>query len=213
MAQLKDTTIYGVLNVDNNIILQENEDITDENGQEYAVSGIHPENKIVHKMLHMSKNGNTVVGYGSYANADGSTHIYGNDVAFFIKSIGSTENIGNKFIPYYRVGDEIDFDIQTSGFVTTSGTRVKFIVPLTKPIVGNPTIIATSNNGFVLRQNNNYTHGSNVADNTTTYTKPTSYSVDSIPSGIVITAIFDNTTNVTNNDSIGVHWSGKITLS
>ena len=197
MAQLRDSTIDGNLEVTGITIFKTNEK---------GVSGIHPETGETTSMLRMSSSGNTIVGYDGYKNKNGNTHIYGNDVAHYIASADAN------FRPYYRAGDTISFtgnaSVRTAGYVTNTGKNVVFTIPVTKPVIGSPTITATSGQGFVFRQGDGYTHGSAAS----TYVKPTSYSVVLNPSGFVVTAVFDVTTNVTNNDAIGVYWDGKITL-
>ena len=117
------------------------------------------------------------------------------------------------FRPYYRAGDVIDFTgnnaVRTAGYVTNAGKNIVFTVPVTKPVIGSPSVTVENGQGFVLRQDGNYTHGSAAS----TFVKPTSYSVILNNSGFVITAVFDVTTNVVNNDSTGIYWDGTITLS
>lgn len=162
-------------------------------------------------------NGNTVLGYGNYETAidrkeageevAGSlTNVYGYDVHI---GVANTDNPGT-YRPYFRKGDSLSFTLRTAGYVTNSKKDVSFLVPLSKPIIGAPTITAASNSGFVLRQGDKYTHGSSASVSVT----PSSYSVTHIEGvGLVITAVFSGTTNVTNNDAIGVYWSGQITFS
>lgn len=195
MAQLRDSTIDGNLDVTGNITLKNNEN---------GIQSVHPETGEIADMLHMSIYGNTVVGYDGYMNKNGNTHIYGNDIAHYVASADMN------YRPYYRAGDAIDFRVRTSGYITNSGKMLVFTIPITKPVIGVPTAIATSSNGFVLRQDGKYTHGSAAS----TYAKPTSYSVESnYNGGFVVTANFDVATDVTNNSPIGVYWDGTITLS
>ena len=80
-----------------------------------------------------------------------------------------------------------------------------------KPIIGSPTITATSVSGFVLRQGGNYTHGCTAGDD---YIMPDSYKCTLAgTSGVLICATFSNTANAVNNESIGILWDGKITFS
>ena len=196
MAQLRDSVIDGSLEVTGDIILK-----TNNNG----VHSIHPETGEVTSMIHMSNYGNTVVGYDGYVNENGNSHIYGNDISHYVASAGKVE-----YRPYYRAGDVIDFTVRAAGYVTNSGKNVVFTIPITKPVIGAPTATATSGSGFVLRQNNAYTHGSAAS----TFVKPISYTVDSnYNSGFIVTAVFDVTTNVINNNPIGIYWDGTITLS
>ena len=198
MAQLRDSTIDGNLEITGDIVFKTNDK---------SIKGVHPDTGDVIDMLHMSQYGNTVVGYGGYEDKNGNTHIYGNDLYNYVASANAN------YRPYYRAGDIINFTVRTSGYVTNSGKNVNFIIPITKPVIGSPTAIATSENGFILLQNG-YTHGSNGASNPVVYAKPTSYAVSAnYNSGFIVTAYFDVTTNVTNNSPIGVCWDGTITLS
>ena len=199
MAQLRDSVVDGNLEVTGDLILKTNDK---------SILSIHPETGETSNMLHLSQNGNTVVGLGGYNNQNGNSHIYGNDITHYIASAG---NVGYR--PYYRAGDIIDFTgnkaVRTAGYLTNSNKNVVFTICLPKPIIGSPTVTVESGQGFVLRQGNSYTHGSASS----TFVTPTSYSAVLNPSGIVVTAVFDVTTNSTNNDSIGIYWDGKITLS
>lgn len=201
MAQLRDSVIDGNLEITGDVVFK----TTDK-----SILGIHPESGEASNMLHLSQNGNTVVGLGGYNNQNGNSHIYGNDVAHYIASAGNVS-----YRPYYRAGDVIDFQVRAAGYITNSGQNLVFTIPITKPVIGAPTATATSNNGFVLRQGGKYTHGSDGANSAgTVYAKPTGYKVESnYNSGFIVTAYFDVTTNVINNDAIGIYWDGAITLS
>lgn len=200
MAQLRDSTIDGNLEVTGDIILK----TTDK-----CISGIHPETGEVSSILHMSVHGNTVLGYDGYTGQNGNSHIYGNDIACYVASADAN------FRPYYRAGDVLKFNtssthIRTSGYITNAMKNVVFTIPLAKPIIGSPTAQVSESEGLVLRQNNNYTHGSSSS----VYAKPTGYNVIVNPDvGLVVTAYFDVTTNAINNNPIGVYFSGTITLS
>lgn len=197
MAQLKDTTIDGSLKVYGDIVLQ---------NTNKCLYGINPTTGQASSMMHMSNNGNTVIGYDGYKNADGNTHLYGNEIYHYVASAGNVY-----YKPYYSAGDSITFELNTSGYVTTGGNSIRFVVPLSKPIIGNPTITIASSSGIMIRQNGQYTHGSS----STTAVKPQSYSTIGSTSGnsVVVVATMGTTTNVTNNDSLGVYWHGTITFS
>lgn len=199
MAQLKDTIVDGNLEVSGDIIIS-----TSDKG----VQGVHPITGEKSIMIGMSENGNTLIGHSGYSNQNGNSHIYGNDIMHYIASAG---NIGYR--PYYRAGDIIDFtgnaSVRTAGYVTNAGRNVVFTIPVPKPVIGSPNITVASGQGFVLRQGGNYTHGSGAS----LFVKPTSYSVVLNSSGFVVTAVFDVTTDVINNDATGIYWDGIITLS
>ena len=153
----------------------------------------------------VSTSGNTVINYGGYSNRCGGTNIYGTDVVLY------SANAGNSgYRPYFRAGDVITANlIHTAGFVSTGGSKVYFTIPLTRYVLGDPTITFTSTTGFMIRQNGKYTHGS--ADGT--YVKPKSVEVTVNSFGIRVNATFSKTTNAVNNTPCGIAWSGNITFS
>lgn len=198
MAQLRESTIDGNLDITGNIVVKET------NKGLYC---IHPETGEQYAMVHMNPYGNTVIGYDGYANQNANSFVCGNDIENHVASADT------HYRPYYRAGDVINFNVRTSGYVTNSGKSVFFTIPITKPVIGAPNAAASSEKGFILRQNG-YTHGCDGATTPATYVKPSSYHIDSnFNSGFIITAIFDATTNVENNSPIGIYWDGTITLS
>ena len=153
-----------------------------------------------------NESGNTAIGWGNYAAGEGDTNIYGYDINFGVANIATP----GRYIPYMRRGQSLEVNLRTAGYVTNDGKDVSFFLSFTRPLIGSPTVTAASTDGFVLRQGNKYTHGSDAW----TYVKPSSYTVTNYYSyGVIITAVFSNTTNVTNNDSIGVYWRGALTFS
>lgn len=113
--------------------------------------------------------------------------------------------------PYFCAGDSISATFGTAGYITSSGKDVIFIIPLSKPIVGNPTVTVTSVEGLMVRQNNKYLYGGS----STKYVKPRKYTVHSTLSGgcIHVFATMPNTTDVTNNSPCGIWANIKITFS
>ena len=203
MAQLRSSTVDGNLEVIGNITLKTNNE---------SIKGVHPETGDAMNLVQMSNYGHTLIGYDGYTNKNGNSHICGNDVVNYVASAGDIA-----YRPYYRAGDKIDFIVKTSGFVTASGTAVAFTIPITKPVIGEPTATASSTNGFILRQDGNYTHGSDGGSSPVKYAKPTKYFIEpNYNGGFVVTATFDANSgagSVTNNSHIGVVWEGTITLS
>jgi len=113
--------------------------------------------------------------------------------------------------PYFCAGDSISATFGTAGYITSSGKDVIFIIPLSKPIIGNPTVTVTSVEGLMVRQNNKYLYGGS----STKYVKPSKYTVHSTLSGgcIHVFATMQNTTDVTNNSPCGIYANIKITFS
>lgn len=171
-----------------------------------ALHGVDPNGIEKAVFIAQNKNGNTILGYDNYANASGDTNIYGNDINFGISNIATP----GSFRPYRRRGDSFSLTLRTAGYVTNGGKDVSFWIPMAEPIVGSPTVTITSGDGFVFRQGAQYTHGSTAS----VYAKPSSYeAVATTFNGIYVKAVFSNTTNVINNDAIGIYWNGTITLS
>lgn len=153
----------------------------------------------------VSSSGNTVINYGGYLNKCGNTNIYGTDILLYSANAGDSG-----YRPYFRAGDVITANlIHTAGFVSTKGTTVYFSIPLTRYVLGDPTITFTSTSGFIIRQNGKYTHGSDAGK----YVKPKSVEVALNSFGIRVNAVFSNTTNAVNNAPCGIAWSGNITFS
>lgn len=113
--------------------------------------------------------------------------------------------------PYFCAGDSISANFGTAGYITNSGKEVFFIIPLSRLIVGNPTITVASVEGLMVRQNNKYLYGGS----STKYVKPSKYTVRSTLSGscIHVVATMPNTTGVTNNSPCGIYANIKITFS
>lgn len=113
--------------------------------------------------------------------------------------------------PYFCAGDSISATFGTAGYITNSGKDVIFIIPLSKPMIGNPTVTVASVKGLMVRQNNKYLYGGS----STKYVKPSKYTVHSTLSGgcIHVFATMQNTTDVTNNSPCGIYANIKITFS
>lgn len=113
--------------------------------------------------------------------------------------------------PYFCTGDSISAAFGTAGYITNASKDVTFIIPLSKPIVGNPTVTVASVEGLMVRQNNKYLYGGS----STKYVKPSKYTVRSTLSGscIYVVATMQNTTDVTNNSPCGIYAYIKITFS
>ena len=101
--------------------------------------------------------------------------------------------------------------MQTSGYLTNSYKDVNFVIPLDKPVVGSSVASVASINGFILRQNGKYTHGSSAS----TWVKPDIYVNGTTPTnkGLGIVARFNTTTNAVNNSPIGIDVSLRVTFA
>ena len=180
------------------------DDATFENRK--CIYGIDQNGTVKEAFCAQNSNGNTVIGYDNYDKKSGNTNIYGYDVYIGVSNIDSP----GAYRPYYKKGDTINITFISAGYITGSAQNLSFWVPISKPIIGDPTVSAASASGFVLRQGGKYTHGSAAS----TFVFPSSYEVTATyGTGIYVKAVFSTVTNAVNNDSIGVYWSGTITFS
>ena len=170
------------------------------------INGTRTDGTVYEVINPMSGDNNVAIGNGLYTNKSGYLNLYGHDIQHYVSNIATP----GVYRPYRRQGDSVTFSIRTAGYVTNNGTEVSFLVPFAEPIIGSPTVSVSSVNGFTLRQGAKYTHGSASG----TYATPTKYTASvAMLCGVYVTATFSDTTNVTNNDSIGIYWNGTITFS
>ena len=150
------------------------------------------------------------IGNGIYAD-NSNTKIVSSDVIKLDAGRIYLSTYLGTWSPYFCAGDSISATFGTAGYITSSGKDVIFIIPLSKPIVGNPTVTVTSVEGLMVRQNNKYLYGGS----STKYVKPSKYTVHSTLSGgcIHVFATMQNTTDVTNNSPCGIYANIKITFS
>lgn len=112
------------------------------------------------------------------------------------------------YCPYYKAGDKLKGKWKGGGYVTTAKKEVVFTVPLSKPIVGNPSITVAAS--LIIRQSSKYTHGSSSSTKVT----PNSYEVErGIGDAICITCVMSDLTNAVNNDACAVSADLTITFS
>lgn len=156
--------------------------------------------------LNLFDGSNISIGWGHCTTKKATLCLCGFDVTHWISSTASIVD----YRPYYRRGDSIDVNMGTAGFVTTGSKEIYFVVPLGKPVVGNPTVSVASINGLTLRQNSAYKCGSTGSS----ATKPSRYGAAVVDSNAIrITAAWNYSTDAANNDTIGIYASIRITFS
>lgn len=150
------------------------------------------------------------IGNGIYADNSNTKIVSSDVIKLDAGRIYLSTSLGT-WRPYFCAGDSISAAFGTAGYITNSGKDVIFIIPLSKPMVGNPTITVTSVEGLMVRQNNKYLYGGS----STKYVKPSKYAIHSTLSGgcICVVATMPNTTDVTNNSPCGIYANIKIMFS
>ena len=136
-------------------------------------------------------------------NADEIVNLYGKAIYHYINGV--------MYKPYYTVGDVVTLEWYGAGFVSDSGTKVYFSIPLAKPSVGVAHASVASSAGLKVRQNSAFTHGSS----NTAYASPSSYSATLTEDGgmVNVVATFASTTNAVNDAPCGITASISITFS
>lgn len=158
------------------------------------------------ELIAMDGNNKLSIGYGQYSHGGRETVLQGgNKLTLRLKNPNAT------WRPYMTKGDSFNTNIQVGGYITNSGKDVTFQLPLSNPVIGNPTVTIASVDGLCVRQNNKYLYGSAAS----TFAKPSSYGCTLANGGnhIRITAKMANTTNVENNSACGIYASIKVTFS
>jgi hypothetical protein len=150
------------------------------------------------------------IGNGIYADNSNTKIVSSDVIKLDAGRIYLSTSLGT-WRPYFCAGDSISATFGTAGYITNSGKDVIFIIPLSKPMVGNPTVTVTSVEGLMVRQNNKYLYGGS----STKYVKPSKYAVHSTLSGgcIHVFATMPNITDVINNSPCGIYANIKITFS
>lgn len=150
------------------------------------------------------------IGNGIYADNSNTKIVSSDVIKLDAGRIYLSTSLGT-WRPYFCAGDSISTTFGTAGYITNSGKDVIFIIPLSKPMVGNPTVTVTSVEGLMVRQNNKYLYGGS----STKYVKPSKYAVHSTLSGgcIHVFATMPNITDVINNSPCGIYANIKITFS
>lgn len=171
-----------------------------------GIVGIKPDGALRDAFKPSNENGNVVIGFGNYEAADGNTNIYGYDLNFGVSNIANPDT----YRPYRRRGDSLTLSIRTSGYITNAKKDLSFWIPFSVPIVGSPTVTVACGNGFQLRQGDKYICGSSAS----AYAIPTTIEATATMfNGIYVKAVFSDTTNVTNNDTVGIYFNGTITFT
>lgn len=157
-------------------------------------------------LLNVSDHDNVVVGYGGSK----STNIYGGYAIQFLFKNLQDENGYIRWRPYYATGDSIKLHWDGAGYITNDGTYVKFTIPLSRPILMNPSVKVTNVNGLKIRQNGKYLYGSSA----TAGTKKVTYEASANKEWVRITAIMQiGDANTINNASCGIDADIEITFN
>ncbi len=171
-----------------------------------SIYGITPDGDVKEALNPSNENGNVVLGWDNYDKKSGNTNVYGFDLNLGVSNIANP----GTYRPYKRRGESQSLSIRTSGYITNAKQDLSFWIPFSVPIIGSPTVTITCGNGFQLRQGDKYICGSSAS----AYATPTTIEATATMfNGIYVKAVFSDTTNVTNNDTVGIYFNGTITFT
>lgn len=145
------------------------------------------------------------IAFGDHTNdTNTDVRIDAKSLRFYVKSMMTI------YKPYYEIGDTIDVEWTGTGFVSDLSTNVYFSLPLSKPVIGDPSVVVSSINGLLIRQNGSYTHGSSE----TMYAQPTYSATLSCDGGIVnVVATLSSIANSVDESPCGITASLRIAFS
>lgn len=191
------TTVTGIIYAKNNISLLNNKVLYGKNtaGADRQIAYINDAN-------------NLRLGYGGYANSEGRTDLMGNEIRFYVKYANDTN-----YKPYYDGGDSVSIEWYGAGFISSSGGKVYFSIPLSKPVIGGCSVSVTSVGGITVRQNRQYVYGSTSSAGVALAASKYTAVVDTHGTFIRIIATMPNTTNAINNAPCGIHADIKLTFA
>lgn len=170
----------------------------------------------------MTKIGKAIYFYYNNTDTDTPKHILAVESSGKLSGNGVINSNNNLQIKgeniAYVAGDQISGDWSGGGYITTSGSRLRFCIPITKPIIGTLNVVQLS---ITVRQNNKYIFGDAdegffcwyngaredfYADSTSTVTKTIN--------GIDCNIVMKNKGNTPiNNDACGVLAEYTFTVS
>ena len=140
------------------------------------------------------------------ANTETDLNIYGRAINYYVGTANAS------FKPYYEAGDTIEINgWYGAGYVTNGGNDVAFSLPLSKPVIGNPTAtIDWTSGGLVIRQGGSYKFGSS-ATSPSTPGGSTTATLDGDGGFVDVVATYISTGS--NNAACGIKAVLKIVLS
>ena len=143
--------------------------------------------------LELLSNDVLALGYGNFGANKGHVDVYGKYVDFVVGS-------GTRWSPYYTSGDSITLRLALTGFVTSSGKRVWFTIPLDRGVVESTGVSIVSNDGLLIRQNGKFLYGGTSS----VKVSPESYVGVITNGGICVYADFSNNTNASTYEPCGI---------
>ena len=143
--------------------------------------------------LELLSNDVLALGYGNFSANKGRVDIYGKYIDFVVGG-------GTRWTPYYTSGDSITLRLALAGFVTNSGKRVWFTIPLDKSVIDSTGVSIVSDDGLMVRQNGKLLYGGTGS----TRVSPDSYTGTVTNGGICVSADFSNNTNAISHETCGI---------
>lgn len=153
-------------------------------------------------MLEVSSSNNLLIGYGMRSWDSSTTNIYGHDNVRLV--IGDTTSYV-AVRPYWKYGDTWSIgSMATTGYISNSSKNVYFTIPVDRPITDRSLTCEVTVEGVTLRQGGKYLYGGSASKTIV----PDTINAYLRYSGIYVSMAFTNTTNVVNNETVGIALNG-----
>lgn len=156
-------------------------------------------------VMHMSTTDHLVIGGGLRTNTEASfSNIYLDTQGDIIFRIGDSTESTNLRV-YREYGDSITISgIALTGYISNSSKSAYFTIPVDRPTIDSSCAVTVE--GVTLRQGGKYLYGSSASKDVV----PSSISAYVRGGNIYVAMTFSNTTNVINNETVGIYLTNVV---
>ena len=154
-------------------------------------------------LAHISTTDDLWLGYLSYDANVGITRVSGKDVQIYTRS--------GSYYPYYKVGDSFKVSGIVGAQIYQDPRYLEFSVPLSKPIIGTPTMTLTTNKGVIVKMNGQCLYGSTWQSYSKAIQTLEIRKYDD--NSLYLVLYMSNSTNAVANSSCAVCYDFNVTLS
>lgn len=156
-------------------------------------------------VMHMSTTDHLVIGGGLRTNTEASfSNIYLDTQGDIIFRIGDSTKSTSLRV-YREYGDSITISgIALTGYISNSSKSAYFTIPVDRPTIDSSCAVTVE--GVTLRQGGKYLYGSSASKDVV----PSSISAYVRGGNIYVAMTFSNTTNVINNETVGIYLTNVV---